>query len=929
MITINVLACGELFQHTLNALAAFMKDSSFLTLLKIANLVGIMLATVGYLKERNPLIYIKWFLGYVFFIYVVLTPKTDVLIQDISRQINYKVDNVPVAFALPVSLITWIGYGSAQLFDSYLTMPDDLQYTRTGALFGSRLIMATKDFRILNPVLKEEMNDYLRSCVVGDMKLNRKYSFDELENSTNIWQLISAKASPLRMTMVNGKLVSCLEAAKPEGEYSLYKQLMVEINKAYRILGIRLFSKPEETSYEALFENHLASAFNYYQDLSNSSSEIFLQTMMINAMQSGIKNYQAYTDATAGIVNQQFSKAQAQDRWSWEIGGLKALWFLPLLHTLMMVVLFGIFPIIMVLATLPSCLKVVSIYFRLFASLQLWPVMFAILNAAMTIYTQQKTQQYGFFTMINIDKLDELHSDISGIAGYLMLSIPVLSYMFFSNLESGINSLSHGMTSQVQNTANSSANDAVNGSFSLGQTSFYNTSGNNFSANKHDSNWTHLHGMHTQQMASGALKTTTGDGSTVFDVGPGMSRSGISINASKALSGSFTEAYEQSKQAAMNESQHYQSSLANFAHRAVQFSELQGKDIRFGEGVSESDSGQYSKAIASMNHIASEVAKRNSTSTEEAMASLTSAGVSGHVGLSSDKSFIGTIGKAAFGIQGGVDTHAKFEGTATTNDRYHEDTSSGITAREARDFNEALNVVSNFTKTHHFDETGSKGASLSSQMGADLREAQTASRNYDASLSKAERIHHAQSFVESNSDQVSADLNQAFSNYVGDRLGKQRRDELFSQPGNTSAISELQGLGEDFIANRRDDLIARYGTAGKGHALEKHYHQEVNTLRMNENELGGTYQHHSETISTAGHNSHVGLPKSSDDYSANINERIKDAHSQLQAGADVINRHENDKKQEANRAILSGKNKAERGTKLPNYMLDKIGGKND
>lgn len=140
-------------------------------------------------------------------------------------------------FALSASLITTVGYGLAQSYDALLSMPDDLQYTQTGSLFGSRLIQASTDFRIINPNLKEAMNAYFRNCVVGDIRLNHKYSVEDLAHSTDIWNLVTTHPSPLRMTPVNNQLVTCAEAAKPDGEYSLRKKLDAEIKRAYSFLG--------------------------------------------------------------------------------------------------------------------------------------------------------------------------------------------------------------------------------------------------------------------------------------------------------------------------------------------------------------------------------------------------------------------------------------------------------------------------------------------------------------------------------------------------------------------------------------------------------------------------------------------------------------------------------------------------------------------
>lgn len=859
MITIHVLAGGELFQHVLNAITAFMKQDSFLGLLRITALIGIVMATVGFLKTRDPMAFARWFLGYVLFVNVVLLPKTSVLIDDISAQTPKLVDNVPVVFALGASLVTIIGYGLAQTYDALLTMPDDMYYTKTGALFGSRLISASTSFRIKDPVLKEELNEYFRVCVVGDIRLNRKYSVSDLAHSTDIWSLISAKASPLRMISVNGKLVTCLEASKPDGSYSLRKKLDAEIKKAYMFFGVNLFGKPKNTTYEALFSTHLKSAFDYYQGLTDSSSNIFLQSMMINAMNDGVAHYQAFTDATAGIVNQQFTKSQVQHRWSWEVLGQKALWILPITHTCLTLLLFGVFPLIIALSTLPGGVKILYGYMQFFMSLQFWPVLFAILNAGMTIYGASSSGEYGQFTMVNLDKIDELHADISGACGYLMMLIPFLSHGLVSNLGGAFSNLATSMMSHMQGSSMSVAGEAASGSFGLGQTSFYNTTANNFSANKHDSNWTHMHGMHTEQLGSGVLKTITGSGDRVFDVSPGMTRSAVSINSAEGLSSSLTQAYEQSTQAARNESKHYQSSLSNFAHRALQLSQLAGHDMRLGDGVSESETGQYSKALSTISHIAEDVARRTGVSKEDALSHLTSGGWGAQAGVKSQGSIWGKLAQLGTGFHAGADAHLKFDRNSTSSDKYHTGMDGTLSARQSKDFNEAMNYVTHFSQSHHFDDSYSKASSLSNQLGADLREAETASHNIDASLAKAERIQQAKSYVESHSSQITTDLNQAFPSYVGQRIGESARDALFSHPGDIKALNKLNGLGQDFIASKRDKLIAEFGSQKNQAEVEALYQKEQRNVIAKENDLGAHYQRGSEHLTHGAQVNGLGL----------------------------------------------------------------------
>ncbi|STX55683.1 mating contact stabilization protein TraG [Legionella beliardensis] len=847
MITIHVLAGGELFQHVLNAMSTFMKQDSFLGLLRVTALIGIVMATAGFLKTRDPMAFARWFLGYVLFVNLVLLPKTSVLIDDISSQTPKLVGNVPVVFALSASLFTTIGYGLAQSYDALLSMPNDLKYTQTGALFGSRLIQASSAFRIKDPMLKEEMNNYFRNCVVGDIRINRKYSVGDLTHAPDIWKLISAKPSPLRMVNVNNKLVTCELASKPTGRYSLRKKLDDEIKKAYRFFGINLFGKPKKTTYEALFNTHLKSAFDYYQGLTDTTSNIFLQSMMINAMTDGVAHYQAFTDATAGVVNQQFTKSQVQHRWSWEVLGQKALWILPITHTCLTLLLFGVFPLIIALATLPGGVRIIYGYLQFFMSLQFWPVLFAILNAGMTIYGATSSSEYGQFTMVNLDKIDELHADISGACGYLMMLIPFLSHGLVSNLGGAFSNLATSMMSHMQGSSMSVAGEAASASFGLGQTSFYNTTANNFSANKHDSNWTHMHGMYTEQLGSGVLKTITGGGDAVFDVSSGMTKSHIHIADSKALTGSLNQAYEQSTQAAANEGKAYQSALSNFAHRALALSQLSGHDMRLGDGISSSDSAQYSSALSQMSRIAEDVANRHGISKEDAFAAMTSGGHGISTGIDLQKSIAGRI----FGIKGGGDVHLNYNRSSTNAYRAQEGYDKVVSAQEAEDFNKASQYVSQFAKTHHFDDSHSEAASLSNQIGVDIREAENRSHNYDVSHARAMRIAEAKHYVESKSEQITSDLNQAFPSFVASKVGKAHRDHLFARPGDMRSIQELEGLASAFVNSKREQLIAEYNPQESSHALDVFYQNESNALNLKSNNMETNYQKKNDSLANS------------------------------------------------------------------------------
>lgn len=911
MITIQVLGFGELFVQLLNAIAAFMGQSFFNNFLRLTALVGIIMASIGFIKERNPMIYAKWVMSYVLVLQLVLTPKTDVAIYDIAAQKDRVVSNVPVIFAATASLITSVGVGLAESYDALLSLPDDLTYTKTGSLFGSKLIQASRDFRILDPQLKEEMNQYLRNCVVGDIRLNHKYSVSDLSTTQHIWDLISRNASPLRMTEVNYMRVSCRTAASPQGQYSLKTKLDAEIKKAYTLFGISLFGH-NRSSYEKLFETHLTSSFDYYQMMTDTSANIFLQSMMINAIGDGIKDYQAFTDSTAGVVNNQFTKSEVQHRWSWAIAGLKAAWFLPILHTLLTALLFGIFPIIMAMTTLPHGERIFRGYIQFFISLQFWPVLFAILNAAMTIYGKEQSTHFGGLTLVNIDKIDELHADLSGVAGYLMLMIPFLAKGLVSNLSEAFNNLATSMTGHLQGSAMSVANDAASASFAFGQTSFYNTSANNYSANKHDNNFTHMHGMHSEQLATGVVKTHTASGNTVFDVSPGMSRNAVSIASHDGLTGSLNEAYEASKQASFNAHQSFQTSVSNFAHKAMQLSNMVGHDMRLGEGLSQSDTSQYQEALSTMSHIASDVAKREGISAEDAMTKLTSASLNGKINAPEMlTSGLKVLTRGYIDIN--VDAASQASRTSTNADKYHKGSDASITAREAHDFNEAFSHVKNIVQNKHFDNTHSEAAHLSSQMGVDIREAQTFSQQYDAALQRSDRVSHAMSYVKSHGDQITKNMDQAFSEYVASAVGAEQRDKLFSHPENQQSLQALQHLGDAFLRNERESIIANVDHS----PMESVYQHNLQVLKAKSQSIEHKYNDTAVGIQQQAMDQNIEYPHAKSDEFQNVSDaKSSEYQAKITSGKNKIHETGDLLATETSKRIEVGEHNGKRGVLL-------------
>lgn len=841
MITIHVLGFGELYQHVLNAISAFMNQKGFFGLLKLTALIGIIMASVGYLKQRNPIVYAKWVLGYTLVVNLVILPKTDVGIYDIAAQKMIVVSHVPVVFAATASLITTVGVGLAESYDALMTMPDDLTYTKTGSLFGSKIIQASRDFRIIDPELKREMDGYLRNCVVGDIRLNHKYSVGDIGNSTDIWALISREASPLRMTRVNSQLVTCKEAANPEGPCSLRTKLNAEIKRAYSFFGINLFGHQARTSYEKFFETHLTSAFNYYQNMTDSSANIFLQSMMINEIGDGINNYQAFTDSTAGVVNNQVAKSKVQHRWSWEIAGQKAAWFLPLLHTLLTVLLFGIFPIILVMTTLPNGVNIFKGYLQFFVSLQFWPVLFAILNAVMTIYGRSQSGKYGAFTMVNIDKIDELHADLSGVAGYLMLMIPFLAKGFVSNLSEAFSGLATSMTGHLQGSAMAVANDAASASFSLGQTSFYNTSANNMSvdntssrnistnntsannvsANKHDTNWTDFHGMRTVQMENGATLSETQSGHRSVNVGPAMSQLAVNLHGSDRVSDAMhqgaTNSFSHANQLRTAGDSHLQAAKNLMKH----FTNTDSNDYRSGEGTSLTATDSVGQDLRIMQDS---VKQWNEHHDKSGHVSVEGAAT---IRANSNHSFPGKI----FGIVTGVS--GEVSGSTRTGGQRSQSHQKFLNSSEGKSFADAYHHMVSQATNNHLDATDAKNLSTSEQIAANFAASHSLLQQSASEYSHGMQLQKAANHVKEHATGIDTNLNQPFHDWVCQEFGAEG-ERVLTQTDMGSIQQQERWADAFFNSSVGQDAISRE-VQGALHAspssLKADYKRETDAIK--------------------------------------------------------------------------------------------------
>lgn len=834
MITIYVLDNGELFRQLLNASSAFIYSSGFKSVLAISAFFGIVFTLMKYLKSRDPSLFAYWFATYMIVITFVIAPKTEVQIEDVSQQLQaLKVDNVPVVFAIGAKILTKIGFGLAQTFDMLMSMPDDMKYTKTGMLFGSHMMTQMHKTRIQNSDLKAEFSDYFRNCVVGDVRLLHKYSLHDLRSSGNVSSTIFDDTSKLRRTILrDGSNVSCADAA-----VKIKASLDQEINNTtYHSLWSRLIGKqveknrdnPDDSSskdakYKDLIGRYIETGTQEFQGLRDSSTNLLRQTLLINAIDDGVKDYQAYTNSESGLVNYNYSKSQVQHRNSWIVMGKKASWFLPLQHTMLLIIMFGLFPIMLALSITPLGGQVFKEYAAFFLSLQLWPVIFAIINLAMTYYGKKHAMPYGSLTIANIDSVDQVHSDIAGIAGYSMFIIPSIAYGLISKgIGSAMMHNANSMNSHTQGSAMSIASEIAGGNISVGQSSYMNTNANNLSLNKHDSNWTDMNGMSTSQLDSGLTLTQSANGHEYANSSQAISQGAFSITDTTGLQNSLTKASDKSIHSVNSHQSNFNKAITHAASRMMQYGSGLGHDKRFGEGGSIGQSSSENQAISRMMGLAHDLAERTGMSQSAALSGLSSVALNAHAGFDGKQGLAGRLA-GLVGFNGGVGLQGSASTSSNHSDSHQQGVDQVLSAKEFSDFKHDLNTVMNSSTNQHYDGNYSDNENLLHQIGNDLRTAESESKSYSSSLSDSQRISNALSYVSSHSDNIAHNLNQELYEYGCNKVGKSHMNDLWGSTGDAIKGQELQGLYQEYMDEKAKSMIQQHGQLVNESSINEHH----------------------------------------------------------------------------------------------------------
>ena len=813
--TIYTIAGGAWFQDTLNGVASFLDSRAGDALIAMATAVSVIVGAATYIRTRNIMDLVKWAGFYVLVIAVLIGDKRSVQIIDLSEPARiYQVDNVPAGLAAPASMITRIGAGMAQTYDTIFARPDALTYSKTGMLFGAQLAEGSSDFRFSEPEIQRMFSDYVHNCVVGDIMLNNKYTIGELMNAADPYSLIFSRPSPLRgLYDKNRNFLTCEQAATrintDSGDISgaNTSPFLQQILNTLHGFTDQVFGQTNGAQ-SALFTEMLGDSYNYFHRTSLTSTEIIRKNVIMNGLRSGLESFSALSGDTAGLVNVATQTSMAKMRLSQATSASIAANTLPVMYSVLLGMTIALFPVLIVLAVVSSLSwTIIKGYVYTIAYLQMWPILFSILNHAMNFYLQGKLSGTAV-TLANFDQVQNTYSDIGTTAGWLALSIPFIAWGMVKGLGQVVSQAGNYLGQTLQSASTQSSSQTIDGNWH-----YNNMTTGNVQGNKWDTNYSHREGHMTSQLESGAMKTLTTSGQSVYNTTEAISKLPVDI----ALGKTATSSWQQQQRDAMSEAQSLTNSLSQTSSLAAsqmsQWSQQRGNSDTTVAGSDISSSSNLTKALNTIQSIGNRYARDENVSLAEAVREAAtksqeaSAGGGLQVSFDTDRHILGKIGGLATGLKGSAEGHVKYAGRSgsshgTSSDLTRQGGSSkGFSAQELKDFRDAMDVVASSRVTDSGSHTDNESASLASQLSSTFSSLKSQASQYNDAVTRSHEYAHLASYAENNSANINQNYSQEFVGYVtSQRPGE--ADQLLSDTASPEVRAERERLVQAFVEER-------------------------------------------------------------------------------------------------------------------------------
>ncbi|MFT3051129.1 conjugal transfer mating-pair stabilization protein TraG, partial [Klebsiella pneumoniae] len=495
--------------------------------------------------------------------------------------------------------------------------------------------------------------------------------------------------------------------------------------------------------------------------------------------------------------------------------GHQALRTLPLMQTVIMGIMIGMFPIMVMAAMFNMMtLQVLKGYVFALIWLQTWPLLFAILNSAMAYYAKQNGVPV---VLSELSQVQLKNSDIATTAGYIAVMIPPLSWGIVKSMGAAFSSAYSHFSSSGLSATSQAASGVVDGNYSFANMQMENVSGYSWGTNS-----TTSFGQMSRQLANGGMSTQTRDGSMVWDSGGAMSKLPVDINVGRQIASAQQQMAREADVQAESALHGYNSSVTSAWNSLQQFGTNKGNSASTTTGADTTESSQDSMARSKMWNAVVANAKANNISNEESFQQLMDDSAKSTQGVdlygsgkwSSGDQLFGKLGKwgtglsAEAGVKGSAGwTHSSGNtDNVGTSGRESNDSRHDTSSQAAKDFKEASDYFTSRKTTTSGNITDNNASSRVDQFAASLSSAKNSYDQYTSSRTRSHEYSEMASRTESMTGQMNENLTQQFANFVQHRA-PQDAEAILTNTSSPEIAAQREALAREFVKEQVEPRV--------------------------------------------------------------------------------------------------------------------------
>ena len=457
---------GEMLYNAFQGVAMIFGNGSMEKVAKSGFIIGTMLISMLYLTNQEfPLHHIL--VGMTMYS-VMFVPTDTVTIEDVYTGDVRVVANVPIGVAMPMSVISTMGVGMTEMFETAFSTPSEASMLSSGGIGTGGYLNALNTLIKLRHIgigttgsnagwegdIGKTINLYIENCVMYDLELASDYhevTRESLEKSPDLWDA-------MKTTFKNIDIMTFLPSA-PEGAQKsckdAYDALNTYLNDSGNIdktdlyvAGLLGITDPAQRADDKI--DRAASALS----LAGFESQKFMRNALLASY---------LKDGPSAFI-MRTGQEQLNLQWASEQGMFNEI-ARPLMAFVEMFTV-AISPIVAFLTTLgPIGMTMMARYVQMMLWIALWGPLMAVCNLYITIVTTRALKVIadnaadngsGMEAMIMHDELYRTLETWLSAGGMLASSVPALSLMIVYGGSVAATNLAGKMTAGASSSVNPS-----------------------------------------------------------------------------------------------------------------------------------------------------------------------------------------------------------------------------------------------------------------------------------------------------------------------------------------------------------------------------------------------------------------------------------------------------------------------------------------